>query len=127
MSVQPTLIKRSPDEARPRYVEMVSFETAREMKALMERTVTEGTGRRAARSKTTVMGKTGGAHKLVNGVYSPKHMRTFFFSAFPADAPRYTMFIMLDEANNRGCTGASCTAVEVSRRIIDEIEPLLNL
>jgi cell division protein FtsI (penicillin-binding protein 3) len=126
MSVQPTLLKRDPNEPR-RYVQMVSFETAREMKALMERAVVEGTGRRAAGSKASVMGKTGGAYKIVNGAYSPNHMRTFFFSAFPREAPRYTMFIMLDEARNNGCYGASCTAVEVSRRIIDEIEPMLNL
>jgi len=126
MSVRPTLLKRNPDEAR-RYVQMVRFETALEMKTLMGRVVEEGTGKRAAKSKTSVMGKTGTAMKLVGGEYSPDHLRTFFFSAFPSESPKYTMLIMLYEARNNGCFGAACTAVEVSRRIIDEIEPMLNL
>ena len=121
MSVRPTLLKRSLDEPR-RYVQMVGFDTAREMKALMERTA-----EKTANAKVSVIGKTGTTQKLVNGEYSPDHVRTFSFSAFPADTPRYTMLIMLDEAKNNGCLGASCTAAEVSRRIIDEIEPLLNL
>ena len=53
--------------------------------------------------------------------------RTFFLSVFPNDMPKYTMLIMLDEANNNGCNSAACTTVPVSAKIIDDISPILNL
>jgi cell division protein FtsI (penicillin-binding protein 3) len=126
MSVQPTLIKRSPDEPL-RYVQMVGFGTAKEMRELMERVVDEGTARRAKGAKAEAIGKTGTAFKNNPAGGYLKTMRTFFFSAFPREAPKYTMLIMLDDARNGTCAEASCTAVEASRRIIDEIEPLLNI
>jgi cell division protein FtsI/penicillin-binding protein 2 len=49
------------------------------------------------------------------------------FSIFPIEDPKYTMLIMLDEANNNGCTSAACTTVPISAKIIKDISPMLNL
>ena len=124
--INPTIIKRDENSLLKSY-QVVSPETSKAMKLLMRLVVTNGTGYMANLHNILVGGKTGTARKLINGKYNENMTRTFFLSVFPNDMPKYTMLIMLDEANNNGCNSAACTTVPVSAKIIDDISPILNL
>ena len=126
MYVNPTLIKRERDEMLKSY-QVVNSKTSQELKNLMRLVITDGTGTRANLQSIKAGGKTGTAKKLINGIYSETKLRTFFVSVFPIEDPKYTMLIMLDEANNNGCNTSACTTVPVSAKIIEEIIPKLNL
>ncbi|MGN0929074.1 MAG: peptidoglycan D,D-transpeptidase FtsI family protein [Alphaproteobacteria bacterium] len=126
MYVNPTLIKRDKNKILKSY-QVVNSKTSYEIKKLMRLVITDGTGVKANLKSIKAGGKTGTALKLVDGKYNDKILRTFFVSIFPIEDPKYTMLIMLDEANNNGCVTSACTTVPVSAKIIEEIIPKLNL
>ena len=126
MYVAPTLIKRKKDSLL-KSVQVVSPATSEAMRKLMRLVITDGTGYMAKMKDIRVGGKTGTSYKIINGAYDNSKTRTFFVSIFPAESPKYTMLIMLDEANNKGCNSSACTAVPVSSNIIKEITSILNL
>ncbi|MBD5397918.1 penicillin-binding protein 2 [bacterium] len=126
MYVNPTLIKRDKNKILKSY-QVVNSNTSDEIKKLMRLVITDGTGYKANLKSIKAGGKTGTALKLVDGKYNDKILRTFFVSIFPIEDPKYTMLIMLDEANNNGCITSACTTVPVSAKIIEEIIPKLNL
>ena len=124
--INPTILKRDENSVLKSY-QVVSPETSDAMRKLMRLVVTNGTGYMANLHNILVGGKTGTTYKLINGSYDSSKTRTFFISVFPNDKPKYTMLVMLDEANNNGCDTAACTTVPVSAKIIDDISPILNL
>jgi cell division protein FtsI (penicillin-binding protein 3) len=65
----------------------------------MMRLVTErgGTAPRAQIAGYTVAGKTGTAHKLVNGQYAPDRYASSFVGFAPATQPRVLVAVMIDE------------------------------
>jgi len=76
----------------------ISSETSRTMRKIMAR-VTEqgGTGTRAALEGYSVAGKTGTAQKPENGRYSDSKHYASFMGFVPADAPRLSMIVVVDE------------------------------
>ena len=126
MYVEPTLIKKDKDSLL-KSVQVISPQTSDAMRKLMRLVITDGTGYMAKMKDIKVGGKTGTSYKIINGAYDNSKTRTFFVSIFPVENPKYTMFIMLDEANNNGCNSSACTAVPVSANIIKEITSILNL
>ena len=84
--------------------------------------VSEGTGSKAAVKGYKVGGKTGTAEKIVNGRYDNEKKISSFVGVFPADAPKYVVYIMVDEpkGNKRTwgyATGGWVAAPAVSRTI----------
>ena len=126
MFVNPTLLKRDENSLFKSY-QVVSPEASEAMRKLMRLVVTNGTGYMANLHNVLVGGKTGTSYKLINGQYDSDKTRTFFVSIFPTNAPKYTMLVMLDEANNNGCNSAACTTVPISAKIIEDISSILNL
>jgi cell division protein FtsI (penicillin-binding protein 3) len=90
-----TLVRR--DEP-PTPVRVISSKTAAELRDMM-RLVTErgGTAPRAQIAGYTVAGKTGTAHKLVNGQYAPDRYASSFVGFAPATQPRVLVAVMIDE------------------------------
>jgi cell division protein FtsI (penicillin-binding protein 3) len=105
--MQPRLVRATfdPDgrELRrfePRAVrQVIAPETARTLTRMMVRVVDEGTGHKAAIPGYEVAGKTGTAQKLDRntGRYSRAPGVLSFVGFTPADDPRLTMLVMLDE------------------------------
>ena len=56
----------------------------------------EGTGSLADATGYVVGGKTGTAEKARDGGYASDAVVSSFLGAFPMDAPRYAVFVMLD-------------------------------
>ncbi|ODT09695.1 MAG: hypothetical protein ABS35_42675 [Kaistia sp. SCN 65-12] len=77
-----------------------------------------------------VGGKTGTAEKVVNGRYGTGKNLNVFVTAFPMEAPRYVMLVMLDEAepeNPQSGNTAGWNAGEASGRIIARVAPMLEV
>lgn len=71
-----------------------------------------GTGRRAALEDIGVAGKTGTAQKfdLATGRYSHKDYQAWFIGAAPAEAPMFSIVVMLDEPRGKVHGGGSIAA-----------------
>jgi len=83
-----------PVAARP----VFNAETARAMRAMLEAaTQPGGTAPRARIMGWRVAGKTGTAHKLEGGVYSPNKYVSSFVGFAPVSAPRLVLAVMIDE------------------------------
>ncbi len=91
-----TFLKREPQELVGERV--LSARVAVMVRQMME-TVTQegGTGMLASVPGYRVAGKTGTAHKLVDGRYAPDHYISSFVGLAPASDPRLIIAVMIDE------------------------------
>jgi len=90
-----TLVK---NERAVRGEKLVSADTARAVRAMLEAAVQPGgTGPRARIVGWRVAGKTGTAHKQENGSYAPDKYIASFVGLAPVSAPRLIIAVMIDE------------------------------
>ena len=126
----PTLLARAPDEPSPG-IRIIKPKTSEQMRGLMRLVVTEGTGKKADVAGYEVGGKTGTAEKSGNGGYRKKAVLSSFVAAFPMDAPRYAVLMMIDEPQGtketHGFITAGWTAAPAVSRVIAQIAPLMGL
>ena len=124
------LTLRPAEGPHPGLRRVVSEDTSREMLALMRANVVRGSGSRADAPGLRVGGKTGSANKVVNGRYDPTVAIGTFAAVFPTDgpldAPRYMVFILMDEPQGYPRTGGF-VAAPVAGRVIDRIAGFLNV
>ncbi|MBT9567461.1 MAG: penicillin-binding protein 2 [Thiobacillus sp.] len=101
-----SFLKREPQEIIGERV--FSPSVAREVRAMME-TVTQegGTGTRTRVPGYRVAGKTGTAHKLVNGRYAPDRYLASFVGMAPASNPRLIVGVAIDEPSDGVYYGGS--------------------
>jgi cell division protein FtsI (penicillin-binding protein 3) len=79
----------------------MSAETAREVRKMMRKVVSEkGTAKRARVANYSVAGKTGTVHKFTAGGYSENRYLSVFTGMAPVDDPRLVMVVMIDEPRN---------------------------
>ncbi len=108
---------------------VMSTPTAKVMVQMMRNAVTDGTGRKADIPGYRVAGKTGTAEKVINGVYDKSKNITSFAAVFPADDPKYTVLIVLDDPTSK--TGHSQSAAFNSApavgRVVERIAPILDV
>lgn len=129
--VQPTLYPATESawEAAPQVLEP---ETSARMRFLLRMNALIGSGSRMNRLSEgyRVGGKTGTAEKVIDGRYAKGKNLNVFVTAFPMDAPRYAMIILVDEAeaeNEQSGNTAGWNAGEVSGRIIARVAPMLGI
>lgn len=126
--VEPTLIEAVARRPRPPQRVMTPSTTAFVVD-MMRETVLRGTGAGADAVGFRVAGKTGTAEKVVDGVYDEDRNVTSFAAVFPADDPKFVVFLLLDEPqarDGRGATAASNAAPAVGR-VIERIAPQLGV
>lgn len=100
--------------------QVLSPETIEKVQYLLERVVQDGTATRAmAGLPFPVAGKTGTVRKNINGTYVRLY-RASFGGYFPADNPRYTCYVMIDEPRGRSASGGK-VAGPVFREIAERI------
>ena len=76
---------------------VITPEVAAQMRAMMEKVVSEGGGKTAAIKGYRIAGKTGTAEKLAEGGgYAAGQYIASFVGFVPADKPKYAMLVMLD-------------------------------
>lgn len=126
--VTPTILQRS--AAHPEQTRRVfSSQVSDDLRHMMRKVVTEGTGGKANIPGFGVMGKTGTAEKPSNGGYDRKSLVTSFVAAFPHSDPRYVMIVSLDEPKpvegTYGYATAGWNAAPTAGKIIERIGPML--
>jgi len=105
----PLTLVKSPAEASGEKV--LSAETAREVRAMLELAVQPGgTGPRARIMGYRVAGKTGTAHKQENGGYAAQKYIASFVGLAPASAPRVVVAVMIDEPSSDDYYGGAVAA-----------------
>jgi cell division protein FtsI (penicillin-binding protein 3) len=125
---RPTTLLRRPDGVQPGGRRVLSAATSRQMRALMRLVVLRGTGRRAQAPGYRVGGKTGTADKPVGGRYRRDASISSFVGAFPMDAPRYVVLVLLDEpkdTDGKAATGGRVAAPVVAR-MVRRMAPLVG-
>ncbi|MBN2972401.1 penicillin-binding protein 2 [Roseomonas aeriglobus] len=125
-----TMMKIDPGQA-PAGRRVISEATSARMRQLLRLIVTDGTGKKGEAAGYRVGGKTGTAEKPGVGGYS-KHVNvSTFAAAFPMDAPRYVVIVMLDSSQrveaNSFQTTAAYTAAPVVSRVISRTGSLLGV
>ena len=142
--ITPTLIKK--EENLKKGLQIISKENSLKINKILRKIVTseEGTANLANINGFQIAGKTGTAQKTINGKYSKKKINTFA-SIFPIPSPKYVLIVLLDEpelsetyvykyndGKNRKIVGtpfntAGWTSVEVTKKIIEKIGPILAI
>ena len=129
--MQPTFLKRSPEEARASAKRVVKPETSALMRYLMRLNAEKGSGSKADVKGYYVGGKTGTAEKVVGGRYSKTKLLCDFIAVLPSDDPRYLVLIMLDEPQGlpetHGFATAGWNAAPTASKVIARVAPLLGL
>ncbi|MCX8042805.1 MAG: penicillin-binding protein 2 [Desulfobacterota bacterium] len=103
--MRPTMVKRIVDATGMTVQEIaplvrcrvISPETAEAMRYMLQQVVAGGTGKRAALPGFAVAGKTGTSEKLDENGYSHSKVLASFAGFVPADDPRITIVVMIDE------------------------------
>jgi len=129
-AITPTFLKQ--DSRDRRGAQLISRETSLKMRDLLRYVVTNGSGKRADVEGYDVGGKTGSAQVPgPGGRYIPRALRTSFFAVFPANKPRYAVFVLLDQPHGTKQTAgfalAGWTAAPIAGRVIQRIAPLLGV
>ncbi|MEM7679798.1 MAG: penicillin-binding protein 2 [Pseudomonadota bacterium] len=78
-------------------VRVLSKDASDKMRSLLRLVVTDGTGKKANVKGFAVGGKTGTAEKPGVKGYDRKRLISSFMGVFPMDAPRYAIFVAVDE------------------------------
>ena len=126
----PTLLKAVPGAPIAGH-RVFGAATSDTMRALLRLVVTSGTGRKADAPGYRVGGKTGTAEKVANGRYVHGANVSTFASAFPMDAPRYVIVMMIDNPKGSktsfGFKTAGMTIAPATSRLVARIAPLLGV
>ncbi|MBR0680132.1 penicillin-binding protein 2 [Roseomonas eburnea] len=128
---QPTVLAQPPGTQREG-VRVLSERTSDIMRRMMRLVVTDGSGRSAEVPGYFVGGKTGTAQKTgPRGGYLENKRIAAFVGAFPMHAPRYAVYVMVDEpkpnARSHGFATAGWVAAPAAGMVISRIAPILGL
>jgi cell division protein FtsI (penicillin-binding protein 3) len=127
----PTMLALDPDAAPPAGTRLMQQQTSDTIRKLMRLVVTDGYGKPADVVGYFVGGKTGTAEVVSHGTYEKHTNIAAFISVYPMNAPRYAVYMMLDEphatAATHGYTTAAWIAAPVAAKVIARTAPMLGL
>jgi cell division protein FtsI (penicillin-binding protein 3) len=128
--MRPTLLATDP-ASPPEGRRVMQKSTSDTVRKLMRLVVTDGYGKSAEVPGYFVGGKTGTAEKISHKAYNHHSRVSAFMSAFPMNAPRYAVYMMLDEpqadASTHGYATAGWVSAPAAGRVIARIGPMLGL
>jgi cell division protein FtsI (penicillin-binding protein 3) len=129
--VKPTLLVVPPETHPEDGKRVMQQSTSDIMRKLMRLVVTNGYGKAAEVAGYYPGGKTGTAEKVGAHGYRKHANVAAFISVFPMNAPRYAVYVMLDEPHGNkstyGYATAGWVAAPVAGRVIARIGPMLGL
>jgi cell division protein FtsI (penicillin-binding protein 3) len=131
---RPTILALDPGE-QPEGVQVEQPSTTELMHKLMRLVVTDGFGKQAEVAGYYPGGKTGTAEKVGKHGYQRGFKENFnvaaFTSVFPMNAPRYAVYMMLDEPHGNkatyGYSTAGWVAAPEAGRVIARAAPMLGM
>ena len=101
---------------------VISEETSALVRELLVGVVEEGSGRNSYIPGYSIGGKTGTSQKYENGKVAPGKNIASFVAFFPADNPKYLVYIVVDEPRVGTVYGSTCAAPYVRDVIADMIK-----
>ncbi|WP_370338594.1 peptidoglycan D,D-transpeptidase FtsI family protein [Parvularcula marina] len=113
--------------------QVFSKDTSDQMRIILRRAVTDGTGRNADLDGYYVIGKTATADKPQAGGYDEENgeLVSSFIGAFPGYDPKYVLLVSIDEpAGTKATYGyatAGYVAAPVFRRVVERAAPALGV
>ncbi len=120
-----TLMKLDPANA-PRGRRVFKESTSSRMRQLLRMISLYGTGKSADAPGYRVGGKTGSADKNENGVYKKATIVSSFAAAFPMDAPRYVVVVVIDEPKATAASSFQRTAAFTSAPVVGKLVPRIG-
>jgi len=130
MLMKPTILAADPANP-PEGTRVMRQSTSDVMRRLMRLVVTNGFGKKAEVAGYYPGGKTGTAEKNSGHGYKKHANVSAFMSVFPMQAPRYAVYMMLDEPHGNASTGGYSTAGQVAApaagKVIARIGPILGV
>ena len=128
---RPTILAADPTATPRQGLRVMQQSTSDTVRKLMRLVVTEGYGKPAEVPGYYVGGKTGTAEKITHKGYNKHANVAAFMSAFPMNAPRYAVYMMLDEPKANASTHGYATAGWVIApsvgHVIARVAPMLGL
>lgn len=125
-----TLMKLDPADV-PRGRRVFKESTSSRMRQMLRMISLYGTGRSADAPGYRIGGKTGSAEKASGGGYNKTSLVSSFAAAFPMDAPRYVVVVLIDEPKGTIASSfqrtAAFTAAPVVGRLVPRIGPMLGV
>jgi cell division protein FtsI (penicillin-binding protein 3) len=125
-----TLIRLDPAKV-PRGKRVFKESTSSRMRQLLRMISLYGTGKAADAPGYRVGGKTGSAEKPGRGDYSKTALVSSFAAAFPMDAPRYVVVVVIDEPKGTVASSfqrtAAYTTAPIVGRLVPRIGPMLGV
>lgn len=112
-SVEPEIIRQ-----------VISHDTAEEMKDIMEYVVSEAGGKNARIKGYRIGGKTGTAYKAANGGYVDDFYSSFIGMA-PIDDPKVTVLVIVDSP--KGSYYGSAVAAPIAKDIFEKVLRYMNI
>jgi stage V sporulation protein D (sporulation-specific penicillin-binding protein) len=106
--------------------EVISKDTAKQLAGILEKVVSQGTGRNAFLEEYRVAGKTGTAQKAGPGGYMQGKYVASFAGFAPADDPRVAVLVVIDEPQG-GIYYGGQIAAPVFRDVVRDILRYLNI
>ena len=129
--VMPTLVLGGDETQKHRDLRVISPQTAHRMRQLMRLVVTEGTGKGADVPGYRVGGKTGTAEQPGRGGYDRKKLISSFLGVFPADEPRYVVYVMVQDPKGTKETYGYATGGWVGapavKNIVEVMGPMMGV
>jgi cell division protein FtsI (penicillin-binding protein 3) len=128
---RPATLLKVPAGQAPVGRRVLKQSTSDRMRQLLRLIVLEGTGKRGEAPGYRVGGKTGTAEVAQAGGYAKNANVSTFAAAFPMDAPRYVVIVMMDSPKrvqeNSFQTTAAYTAAPVVSRVISRTGAMLGV
>ncbi|MFN3862969.1 MAG: peptidoglycan D,D-transpeptidase FtsI family protein [Erythrobacter sp.] len=125
-----TLMKLAPADV-PRGRRVFKQSTSSRMRQMLRMISLYGTGRNADAPGYRVGGKTGSAEKAGVGGYNKTKVVSSFAAAFPMDAPRYVVVVVIDEPKGTLASSfqrtAAYTTAPIVGRLVPRIGPMLGV
>ncbi len=129
--MHPTVLAVDPDAPPLTGVRVMQTTTSDTVRKLMRLVVTDGFGKNAEVPGYYVGGKTGTAEKVSGHGYNHHSRVSAFMSVFPMNAPRYAVYMMLDEpqadASTHGYATAGWVSAPAAGKVIARAAPMLGL
>lgn len=120
-----TLMKLAPADV-PQGRRVFKESTSSKMRQMLRMISLYGTGRSADAPGYRVGGKTGSAEKAGVGGYNKTALVSSFAAAFPMDAPRYVVVIVVDEPKGTIASSFQRTAAFTSAPIVGKLVPRIG-
>jgi cell division protein FtsI (penicillin-binding protein 3) len=98
----------------------ISPEIASEMTEIMEAVVDHGTARNVKIPGYTIAGKTGTAHKIVNGRYSNSDYNASFVGFLPSRDPAIAIIVVMDSPHGPNSYYGATVSAPIFKRIAEE-------